>query len=260
VEASPVEIRYVRQVNSGVGSARNRAVSEARAPWVAFIDDDEIATEEWLWGLLDVARRTGADCVGGPCVARVMGPSPIEPVGTIRMLLGHNPTMAGDRERLSLFDRLRFRATRIAVRGGGNALVKKALIERLGGFPTISYGEDLQFFRNAERSGAVFAVAPDARIFHLIPSERLLPACLYALAGRAGASQAALDRSQSRLGGHCGMALLRIVHAIGITLPALMWHAAHRRRSHVVSRRCSLYFATAYVKGALRSLEYGRAS
>lgn len=46
-------IRLVRQENSGPSAARNRGVSEARAPWIAFLDDDDIWLPEKLQCHLD---------------------------------------------------------------------------------------------------------------------------------------------------------------------------------------------------------------
>ena len=246
---APVPVRYVAQQNRGVGRARNRAVNEARGTWIAFIDDDELACERWLDALFGATSKTGADCVGGPSLIRLTGPCEIEPVGTIGMLLGENPAMkAGSASRLSFFDRLRFRATRIAVPGGGNALVRKQLIEVLGGFEATNYGEDLDFFRRAQRAGARFATAPEARIYHLTPPDRLAPGRLQALAKRSGASQAALDRSHAGSGRQTLLAVLRAIHACGITLPALLVHAVRSERSYVASRMCSLHFAMAYIR------------
>ena len=248
-----VPLRYIAQPNSGVGRARNRAVEEARAPWIAFIDDDEVASGEWLFELHDAVVTNNADGAGGPCLLRVLGQSAIQPVGTVSMLMGEIPNMRGDAVKLSLFDRLRFRTTKVAHPGGGNALVKRSLVEDIGGFQETSYGEDLDFFRRAERHGAVFATAPKAWVYHLMPADRLLPGRLYALARRAGHSQAALDGVHSHVGRRHLLSALRLVHASLVTIPALIFYSACSDRSQVVSRLCSLRFASAYIQTCLRA-------
>jgi succinoglycan biosynthesis protein ExoM len=53
----------------GIPFARNRILDEAlsrNARYIAFIDDDEMATEDWLEQLYAVIRETGADAVQGP--------------------------------------------------------------------------------------------------------------------------------------------------------------------------------------------------
>ncbi|MGA7524235.1 MAG: glycosyltransferase [Acidobacteriaceae bacterium] len=251
--ATPVPIRYFHQTNAGVGGARNRAVAEANAPWVAFIDDDEVASERWLRELYDTAIRSGADCVGGPALMKLTGPSAIEPVGTIRMLLGENPTMMESAQRLSLVDRLRYRATRLAIPGGGNSLVRKQLFHELGGFAPTNYGEDLDFFRRAEGRGVRLGCAAQASVYHMTPPERLEPKRLYLLARRAGASQAVIDRKSGALV-RLGMVIaLRSLHALIVTFPTLCVYTIRRKRSLMVSKICSMYFAMAYVRTCVRS-------
>lgn len=48
VEAYAGGVRYVREDRPGIGFARQRALCEARAPIVAFIDDDAVAEPDWL--------------------------------------------------------------------------------------------------------------------------------------------------------------------------------------------------------------------
>ena len=57
VKASSVEIRYIRQNNSGVATARNTGVRHALGNWVAFFDDDQIADRDWLIRLLAAAMN-----------------------------------------------------------------------------------------------------------------------------------------------------------------------------------------------------------
>src|ERR1051326_9104660 len=44
VQSYGSRVRYIRQNNSGVSTARNRAAKEAKSEWIAFLDHDD----EWL--------------------------------------------------------------------------------------------------------------------------------------------------------------------------------------------------------------------
>jgi glycosyltransferase involved in cell wall biosynthesis len=60
-------LRWIVEKTSGLSNARNAATGEARAPIIAFIDDDAIANRTWLEGLLSAFSEFGkkANVVGG---------------------------------------------------------------------------------------------------------------------------------------------------------------------------------------------------
>ncbi len=64
--ASPFPIRYVHCPKSNISIARNACLSACEADFLAFIDDDETASPEWLAALLRKARESGAEAVLGP--------------------------------------------------------------------------------------------------------------------------------------------------------------------------------------------------
>lgn len=69
----PHELIYVPAPERGVVPARNASVQMAAtvgADWIAFIDDDERPTTNWLGLLLDTAQHTGASAVAGPVPER----------------------------------------------------------------------------------------------------------------------------------------------------------------------------------------------
>jgi GT2 family glycosyltransferase len=67
--AATLPIRYVHEPAAGVANARNAGVAAARGRFIAFLDDDETATAEWLPEALAVQRRFDADVVFGPVCA-----------------------------------------------------------------------------------------------------------------------------------------------------------------------------------------------
>ncbi|MDM9622497.1 glycosyltransferase [Rhizobium sp. S96] len=62
----PHEIAYVHCPASNISIARNACLDNATGDFLAFIDDDEDASEEWLVELLATAKATKADAVLGP--------------------------------------------------------------------------------------------------------------------------------------------------------------------------------------------------
>jgi glycosyltransferase involved in cell wall biosynthesis len=61
------QIRCLREARPGVSYARNAAVAAARAPIVAFTDDDVRVPPDWARRLIDTfEHEPGAACVGGP--------------------------------------------------------------------------------------------------------------------------------------------------------------------------------------------------
>ena len=65
-EHPELTIRYAHELTPGVSHARNRAVAQARAERIAFVDDDEIADRDWLSQLNAAMDRYEADVVQGP--------------------------------------------------------------------------------------------------------------------------------------------------------------------------------------------------
>jgi glycosyltransferase involved in cell wall biosynthesis len=71
----------VRCVSHGrrrsLNAARNTGLREARAPLIAFVDDDVVVPEGWLEALVEgAARHPDAEALGGPIRARFEGRTP----------------------------------------------------------------------------------------------------------------------------------------------------------------------------------------
>ena len=68
--------RSVREATPGLSHARNRALAESAADWVAFLDDDAFVWDGWLDRLREAAARPGVGLVGGPMEPRYEAPPP----------------------------------------------------------------------------------------------------------------------------------------------------------------------------------------
>src|ERR1041385_1216405 len=58
-------IRYVRETRQGNAYARNTGVAEARAPIVAFLDDDVTVRDNWMEIIARTGKETHVDFIGG---------------------------------------------------------------------------------------------------------------------------------------------------------------------------------------------------
>ena len=70
---APPGVGWLREPRRNIAHARNRALLEARGEWLAFIDDDETADEDWLsayWTRAQQGEPDGGDADGffGPVI------------------------------------------------------------------------------------------------------------------------------------------------------------------------------------------------
>jgi len=73
--SSKVDIHYLHIPQPGVSNARNGALKAAQGRYLAFLDDDQEAGENWLETLLAVAKKYAAGLAFVPTIARIPGKS-----------------------------------------------------------------------------------------------------------------------------------------------------------------------------------------
>jgi succinoglycan biosynthesis protein ExoM len=156
-----LNLRYAVEPQKGISFARNTATSLAVGDFIAWIDDDETAAENWLMSLWMSRSLSNADAVFGPVV-------PVFPEGS-RSWPG----------RSGIFERSRYlTGTRIDARDArtGNALVKADWLRAVAAPFDVrlanSGGEDYAFFAGIESQGARFEWCDEAEVFEMVPLER----------------------------------------------------------------------------------------
>ena len=235
---APVAARHgVRYTGHGVprslNAARNTGVREARAPVIAFVDDDVLVPSHWLSAIAGGVRdHPEAEAFGGPIHARFEGGAPRscgreDPPITV-LDLG-----AADRETDTVW--------------GANFAVRRSAIERVGSFDeriVRPHGDEEEWVERLRVAGGRVVYLAGAGLEHrrTAADARLVPLALAAYAR--GRAARASDRRRGRapeLGGElrvlagCGWHTLRRACPQGLVMGA---HSAGRIAEAVRPSRC----------------------
>lgn len=159
---APFEIRWVHEPRAGIAHARNAGVAAASdAELIAFLDDDEIASSDWLHHLISVQEQSGADVVFGPIAGKAPeAPDHLRPF--IEDFFGRSgPSDSGLIE---------------VYYGCGNSLMRRATtLEGHEPFDIRSNetgGEDDLLFSRLKSEGKTFAWAAEAWVDEVAPENR----------------------------------------------------------------------------------------
>lgn len=155
-----VPIVYGVEPRQNIALARNASVAMATGEYVAFVDDDEEPSSDWLRRLYEVLIEYGVDGVIGPVVPRFEENAPSWAVNG------------------GVFQRPAFKTGEVihwGAAGIGNALVKREVLLELDGPFRSQFGaggEDQDLFRRAISRGRVFVWSAEAVCYEPVPPER----------------------------------------------------------------------------------------
>jgi len=154
-----VPITYHRQAKLGLSASRNAAIMAGQQPIIAFTDDDCVPAAGWLAA---AARALGTNDTVSAVAGRVL-PFGDEQPGTYIV----SPRVGADRMDF------RGRATPWVVGTGGNFVVRREWVERVGGFDSrLGAGspgqaaEDADLIYRLLAAGATIRYEPEAIVFH----------------------------------------------------------------------------------------------
>lgn len=156
------KLTYDVEPRRGIPQARNRGVQKVdeTVDFIAFIDDDEIPTPQWLDELLHVQRTTRADVISGPVL-------PAFPAAV--------PSWA---VKGGFFDRARYpTGHRSPYVGAGNALVRRRVLRETNlvfdESMALTGGEDVLLFSRLTHLGYNTVWADEAIVYETVPETRL---------------------------------------------------------------------------------------
>lgn len=159
-----------------------------RATYFLMIDDDEVASPDWLDRLVGTAEATGADLVGGPVQSRFTGPAS-------RAMRSH-PVFHPAYARSGPVPR---------IHGSGNFLIRQAALARLAapefdtGFDHLG-GGDADFFLRCTRAGLRSHWDNEAVITETVPPARTTIAWVLRRSLRIGAVNLRIEQRDAGRG------------------------------------------------------------
>jgi succinoglycan biosynthesis protein ExoM len=158
-KCSPIDVRYLTEPRQNIALARNMALDNARGEFIAFIDDDEFPTKQWLRTLFTECEKRHVDGVLGPVKPWYQSEPP-------RWVVDGG-----------FYDRPSY-PTGLVIDGAkgrtGNVLLRKAIIdgESMPFRPEFRTGEDQDFFLRMIRKGCVFTWCHEAMAYEWVPPMR----------------------------------------------------------------------------------------
>jgi succinoglycan biosynthesis protein ExoM len=183
---SRMSVSYTVVAEQNIACARNAAVDRAEGTYIAFIDDDEFPSEDWLILLLETCRGYNADGVLAPVLPHFETPPP-------------QWVMKGrvfDRPMHTTGHWLNWENTRT-----GNVLFRNAVFSAPDArFNPLfsSGGEDREFFRRMIAKGFRFVWCAEAAVLETVPAFRWDLSFLFRRALLRGQTAVLHDRSRTR--------------------------------------------------------------
>jgi glycosyltransferase involved in cell wall biosynthesis len=157
---SQIHVKYCIEPKRNIALCRNRALENAVGDYIAFIDDDEFPSPNWLAVLFDTCKRSTADGVLGP-VRPHFDEQP--PKWIVRGGFCQRPEHKSGT--IIPWDRSRT----------GNVLLRRRVFDGLSQPFNEAFGtggEDKDFFMRVTEAGRVFIWCNEAVVYETVPPSR----------------------------------------------------------------------------------------
>jgi glycosyltransferase involved in cell wall biosynthesis len=170
-------LKYVVEETPGLSNARNVAAEMSRAPIIAFMDDDAIASAQWAEEILRAFEMFGATTmiVGGKVDPIWSAPRPSwvhdSMLGNLSVVdWGGETRRAADHEWFAGTN-ISFQVKAILDHGGFSRT-----LGRVGSGASLLSNEEIQLIEKIRAAGGTLVYAPRAAVNHLVDTRRLTQA------------------------------------------------------------------------------------
>ncbi|MDJ0553321.1 MAG: glycosyltransferase family 2 protein [Microcoleaceae cyanobacterium MO_207.B10] len=169
-------LKYIYEPVKGLSVARNTGASEASAEILAYLDDDAVASSQWLKVLYEAYQSHEKLAIAGGKVTLIW-PDGISPPKWI------SPELSGNLGYYDLGDSVVYIKQPGLTPRGLNYSIRKTFLEQIGGFDTnlgrvgkkLLSNEELHTTELAIKQGLQVGYFPEALVAHNVAPERLRP-------------------------------------------------------------------------------------
>ena len=210
---------YEREPVQNIALARNRAISSSEGEYVAFIDDDEFPSPDWLYNLYSTCKSNLSDGSLGPVLPFFDGTPP------------------GWLIQSGLCDRVSFETGKIMesrYTRTGNALIHRSVFCKGENMFNPLYGktggEDTDFFTRVISQGFRFVWCQEAPVYEWVPPERWRRSFYFKRAFIRGQVNHIAQRSAPRKDRFRVLARTALLFSFrSLCLPVVLLQREHRR-------------------------------
>ena len=169
-------LKYVYEPNLGLSVARNTGAKVSRAPILAYLDDDAVASSQWLRVLVSAYQSNARLAIAGGKVSLILPEDRNLPNWI-------SSSLAGALGLYDLGDEVVYITEPGLTPRGLNYAIRRSFLEQIGGFDSnlgrvgqkLLSNEELYMTELAIKNGWQVAYLPEAKVAHNVTPDRLKP-------------------------------------------------------------------------------------
>ncbi len=169
-------LKYIYESKLGLSVARNTGAKATNAPILAYLDDDAIASKQWLSVLIDAYEKNEKLAIAGGKVTLIWPSGVTQPQWI-------SPELSGNLGYYDLGSEMVFIEQPNLTPRGLNYSIRKTFLEEIGGFDAnlgrigkkLLSNEELYMTELALKNGWQVAYLPNALVEHNVQPERIKP-------------------------------------------------------------------------------------